>query len=53
VKELFQEFPFTFSGAVVAAGGAAWFGWAWWAILLALVVGAFVGAAIDESAKKR
>jgi divalent metal cation (Fe/Co/Zn/Cd) transporter len=53
MKGLFQEFPFALSGAIVAAGGAAWFGWSWLAILLALVVGAFAGAAIDESSKKR
>ena len=50
--QLFKEFPFTFAGALVAAGGAAWLGWRWWAILITLVVGFVVGAAIDQSGEK-
>lgn len=50
--ELFKEHPFKVAVGLVAAGVAAWFGWSWWAILLSLIGGLFVGAIIDESGSK-
>lgn len=50
--DLFKEFPFTFSGALVAAALAAWIDWPWWAILICLVLGFLIGAGIDGSSRK-
>lgn len=48
-----REHPFATVGALLAAGIAAWFGWHWWAIIIAFVVGLGVGAMIDKQVAGR
>ena len=47
--ELFKEHPSKVAVSMVAAGVAAWFGWAWWAILLAFLGGLFLGAIVESA----
>lgn len=53
MNEIFREFPFTIIGGVAALGAAVWFGWSWWAVLVFLFVGLFLGAIVDQSRKRR
>jgi hypothetical protein len=50
--EILRDYPFTTAFALVALGGAAWFGASFWGLVGALVGGAIVGGIIDQSRKE-
>jgi hypothetical protein len=43
----FKDLPFTFAFSILAAAGAALFGWSWIALIVLFVVGLVVGFIID------
>jgi len=50
--QLLKDFPFTIGLALVALGGASWFGTSLLGLVVTFVLGAVVGGAIDQSRKE-
>ena len=50
--QILKDYPFTIALAFVAAGGASWIGTSVVRLVVALILGAVVGGAIDYSRKE-
>ena len=50
MAEFLKESPFTVALTVVALGTTVWFGFRWWVVIIACVVGFIGGALLDKLA---